>query len=192
MDTIRKQIKESLRTINLILEDTVLLQKVRESAGICSTALKNGNKIMLAGNGGSAADAQHLAAELVNRFGFDRPALAAIALTTDTSIITSISNDYGFEILFSRQLEAIGKKGDVLILLSTSGNSPDILNAIPEAGKKGIFTIGLTGSPGGKMSEKCDVILQIPSSDTPRIQEAHILLGHIICDLIENEIFKSK
>jgi D-sedoheptulose 7-phosphate isomerase len=182
MDTIRKQIKESLRTINLILEDTVLLQKVRESAGICSTALKNGNKIMLAGNGGSAADAQHLAAELVNRFGFDRPALAAIALTTD----------YGFEILFSRQLEAIGKKGDVLILLSTSGNSPDILNAIPEAGKKGIFTIGLTGSPGGKMSEKCDVILQIPSSDTPRIQEAHILLGHIICDLIENEIFKSK
>jgi D-sedoheptulose 7-phosphate isomerase len=192
METIRKQIKESLRTSNSILEDNVLLQSIEEAAGICCTSLKNGNKIMLAGNGGSAADSQHLAAELVNRFGFDRPALAAIALTTDTSIITSVSNDYGFETLFSRQVQAIGKKGDILILLSTSGNSQDILNAIPEARKAGIVTIGLTGSSGGKMVDMCDIILKIPSAETPRIQEAHILIGHIICDLIENEMFKIK
>jgi D-sedoheptulose 7-phosphate isomerase len=156
----------------------------------CSEALRNDKKIILAGNGGSAADAQHLAGELVNRFGFERPGLSAVAITTDTSVITSIANDYGFGRLFARQIQAIGKKGDVLVALSTSGNSANIIEGIKEAKKTGITTIGLTGRSGGKISQLCDLCLRIPSDDTPRIQEAHILIGHIICSIIENSLFK--
>jgi len=190
MDLIRKQIEESINVKELILKDKKILKSINEIAELCIKALKKGNKILFAGNGGSAADAQHLAGELVNRFGFDRPGLSAIALTTDSSVITSISNDYGFENLFSRQVQALGRKGDVLISLSTSGTSANIIKGIEEAKKAGITTVGMTGKSGGKMSGLCDICLMIPSEDTPRIQEAHILTGHILCSAIENAIFK--
>jgi D-sedoheptulose 7-phosphate isomerase len=189
MDFIRKQIEESLDIKKLILDDLLIQKTIKESAELCCVSLKNDKKIMFAGNGGSAADAQHLAGELVNRFGFERPGLSAIALTTDTSVMTSISNDSGFDNLFSRQVQALGKKGDVLIVLSTSGNSQNILEAIKEAKRIGISTIGLTGRSGGKMDLLCDVCLKVPSDETPRIQETHILIGHIICSLIENTLF---
>jgi D-sedoheptulose 7-phosphate isomerase len=192
METIRKQIEESINVKKLLLKDDEIPKSIRRAADLCTTSLKNGNKLILAGNGGSAADAQHLAGELVNRFGFERPGLSAIAITTDTSIITSISNDYGFERLFARQIEAIGKKGDVLISLSTSGSSANIVEGIKEAKKAGITTIGLTGRSGGKMAHLCDLCLMIPSDEAPRIQEAHILIGHIICSLVENSIFRKK
>jgi D-sedoheptulose 7-phosphate isomerase len=189
MNSIKKQIEDSLKVKNLLLEDENILKSIKESAELCCKALRNDKKIMLIGNGGSAADAQHLAGELVNRFGFERPGLAAIALTTDTSVITSISNDYGFEMLFSRQIQALGKTGDVLIALSTSGNSTNIIGGIEEAKRIGIMTIGLTGKSGGKMAHLCDICLKAPSDDTPRIQEAHILIGHIICSITENSLF---
>jgi D-sedoheptulose 7-phosphate isomerase len=192
MNEIRKQIEESINVKKLILDDKVILKSIKEVATICSRSLKKGNKIIFAGNGGSAADAQHLAGEMVNRFGFERPGLSAIAITTDTSIITSISNDYGFEKLFSRQIEAIGKKGDILISLSTSGNSANIIEGIKEAKRAGLTTIGLTGKSGGKMSHLCDLCLMIPSDETPRIQEAHILIGHIICSSVEISLFGNR
>jgi D-sedoheptulose 7-phosphate isomerase len=190
MDFVRKQIEESLKVKTLLLEDENILKSIKESSSLCCEAIRKDKKIIFAGNGGSAADAQHLAGELVNRFGFERPGLSAIALTTDTSVITSIANDYGFEKLFSRQIEAIGKKGDVLLACSTSGNSANIIEGLKEAKKTGIITIGLTGRSGGKMEQFCDLCIKVPSEDTPRIQEAHILIGHIICSLIENSLFK--
>lgn len=189
MDFIRKQIEESLKVKKLLLEDETIQKSIKKSVEHCCEALRNDKKIIFAGNGGSAADAQHLAGELINRFGFERPGLSAIAITTDTSVITSISNDYGFEKLFSRQVQALGKKGDVLLALSTSGNSANIIEGIKEAKRNGITTIGLTGRSGGKMSLLCDLCLKVPSIDTPRIQEAHILIGHIICSMIENSLF---
>lgn len=189
MDFIRKQIEESLKVKKLLLDDEKIQKSIKKSAELCCEALRNDRKIIFAGNGGSAADAQHLAGELVNRFGFDRPGLAAIAITTDTSVLTSISNDYGFNKLFARQIEAIGKKGDILISLSTSGNSVNILEGIKKAKKAHIITIGLTGKSGGKMNSLCDLVLKVPSEDTPRIQEAHIMIGHIICSMIENSLF---
>jgi D-sedoheptulose 7-phosphate isomerase len=155
----------------------------------CVNTIKQGGKLLVAGNGGSAADAQHFAGELVSRFYFDRPALPAIALTTDTSIITAISNDYGYERVFSRQIEALGCSGDVVIAISTSGNSENILQAISSAKKKAIFTIGLTGLNGGKMKNLCDVCLCMPSDSTPRIQECHIVIEHVLCAFIEEAIF---
>lgn len=192
MDIVRKQIEDSLKLKKMILDDETAVESITTAAAHCIKALRKGNKIILAGNGGSAADAQHIAGELVNRFGFERPGLAAIAITTDTSVITSISNDYGFNKVFARQIEAIGKKGDVFISFSTSGTSANILEAIREARAKGIFNIGFTGKSGGKMSKLCDLVLKVPSADTPRIQEVHILMGHIICSLIENGIFKKQ
>jgi D-sedoheptulose 7-phosphate isomerase len=189
MDFVHRQIEDSIKVKKLILEDKVIQKSIKEAVTICCRSLKKGNKIMFAGNGGSAADAQHLAGELINRFGFERPGLAAIAITTDTSILTSISNDYGFDMLFARQVEGIGKKGDVLVSLSTSGNSVNILEGIKEAKKAGIINIGLTGKSGGKMKSLCDIIIKVPSDDTPRIQEAHILIGHIICASVENTLF---
>jgi len=190
MEFIRKQIEESLKVKTLLLDDELFHKLIEESALRCCEALKNDKKIIFAGNGGSAADAQHLAGELVNRFGFERPGLSAIAITTDTSVITSIANDYGFERLFARQIQAIGKKGDILVAISTSGNSANIIEGIKEAKKIGITTIGLTGRSGGKISELCDLCFRIPSDETPRIQEAHILIGHIICSIIEKSLFK--
>lgn len=189
MDRIRKQILESVDVKRSLLENNDILQSISEAAELCISALRNGKKIMFAGNGGSAADAQHLAAELVNRFEFDRPALAAIAITTDTSVLTSVSNDYSFERVFARQIEAIGSEGDILIALSTSGNSVSIIEGLKTARAKNIPIIGLTGNSGGKMTSLCDISIKVPSERTTRIQESHILIGHILCSEIESAIF---
>ncbi|MBE0677013.1 MAG: SIS domain-containing protein [Bacteroidales bacterium] len=164
------------------------IQSLSELAEKCIAALKSGNKILLAGNGGSAADAQHLAAELVNRFMHERNAIAALALTTDTSILTSVGNDSGFDRIFSRQVEALGNRGDILILLSTSGTSTNILNAAATARKKGLITAGFTGMETNALTGLCDLVVHIPSQKTARIQEGHILAGHILCGLIETEL----
>lgn len=188
-EIINSQITSSINVKQAMLKNSLLLADIERAATMILEAYKTGHKTLLAGNGGSAADAQHIAAELVNRLHFDRPGLPSIAITTDTSIITSIGNDYGFEKLFSRQVQAMGTKGDVFIGISTSGNSENIINALIECKKSEIRTIGFTGSNFGKMDEFCDVCIKIPSSDTPRIQEAHILIGHIICTIIEEELF---
>jgi D-sedoheptulose 7-phosphate isomerase len=189
MDQIRKQIEESINLKKLVLSDDSMIKAIKTAADLCVDSLKDKHKILFAGNGGSAADAQHLAAELVNKFGFDRPGLAAIALTTDTSILTSISNDYGFLRLFARQIESLGQKGDILIAFSTSGSSANILEGIREAQTRGIKVIGFSGQFTDKMSPFCDVCISVPSLDTPRIQEIHIMIGHIICWAIENKMF---
>jgi len=164
-----------------------LLHFVKEAGDICVKALKNGNKIMLCGNGGSAADAQHIAAELSGRFKKERNPLAGIALTTDTSALTAIGNDYGYEYVFSRQLEAIAKDGDVLIAISTSGNSKNVIKAIESAKKLNVSVITLSGKDGGVMKNAGDVNIVIPSNDTPRIQEMHIMVGHMICAIIDDD-----
>ncbi|MGZ3756174.1 MAG: D-sedoheptulose 7-phosphate isomerase [Mucilaginibacter sp.] len=187
--TIVSQISSSIAVKQEILKNEALLNDIEQAASLVLNICKAGNKTLLAGNGGSAADAQHIAAEFVSRFYFDRPGIASIALTTDTSIITAIGNDYGYEKLFSRQIQALGNEGDVFIGISTSGNSPNIINGFLECKKKGIKTIGLTGITGGKMADLCDICIKVPSPETPRIQEAHILIGHIICCIVEEELF---
>lgn len=187
---INAQINEAQRVISAMLEDEKILTNLEKATQACIDSLKNGGKILFAGNGGSAADAQHMAGELVSRFAFDRPGLPAIALTTDTSILTAIGNDYGYERLFARQIQAHANKGDVFIGYSTSGKSPNILCAFEEARDRDVVCIGLTGNLGGRMRELCDHLLEVPSSYTPKIQEGHFILGHIICGLIEKAIFK--
>lgn len=187
---IKDQIKKSYETKQLIYENEDLVDKIKEVTTLCVELYKKGlNKTILAGNGGSAADAQHIAAELVGRYGFDRPSLASLALTTDTSNITAIGNDYGYDKIFSRQLEGMGQKGDIFIGISTSGNSKNIINAFECAKEKGIKTVALVGRDGGEMAKIADISLIVPSDSTPRIQESHILIGHIICDIIEKELF---
>src|SRR5258708_37318067 len=189
LDKVKPQIKESKKAKQAILKDPELLELIGKVAATVTNAYKNGKKTLLAGNGGSAADAQHIAGEFVSRFYFDRPGLASIALTTDTSILTAIGNDYGDEKLFARQLQALGSEGDVFIGISTSGNSPNILKALEVCKEKGIISVGLTGITGGKMADKCDICINVPSGETPRIQEAHILIGHIVCCIVEEELF---
>jgi D-sedoheptulose 7-phosphate isomerase len=174
---------DGLRTSN------ALMDTIEAIAGRCISALREGNKILFAGNGGSAADAQHLAGELVSKLMFDRPGLAALALTVDSSVMTAIGNDYGYEKLFSRQVDAIGRPGDVLIAISTSGRSPNVKLGLVEARRKNLVCIGFTGASGGDMPPLCDLVLQIPSNETPKIQEGHIVCGHIICALVERAIF---
>ena len=186
---IANQIKKSYETKRAIYNNRELMQLIKEVAKVTIEAYKRGNKTLIAGNGGSAADAQHIAGEFVSKFYFDRPGLASIALTTDTSIITAIGNDYGYEKLFSRQVQANGVEGDVFIGISTSGNSKNIVEALKECKDKGIITVGLTGESGGAMKELCDYCICVPSNETPRIQESHILIGHIICAVVEEEIF---
>ncbi len=159
------------------------------AAELCIEALRNNGKVLFAGNGGSAADAQPLAGELVSRFNYDRPGLAGIALTTDTSALTAIGNDYGYDYVFARQVEALGRQGDVFIGISTSGKSANVLRALDAAKAAGMRTIGFSGRSGGLMKERCDVALCVPSDHTPKIQEAHIVMGHTLCALIEREIF---
>ncbi|GAB3098539.1 D-sedoheptulose 7-phosphate isomerase [Lysobacter terrae] len=183
------QIEQSCRLMEQIRRDERLIAAVEEAAKVCMRALQGDGKLLLAGNGGSAADAQHIAAEFVSRFMFDRPGLPAIALTTDTSILTAIGNDYGYERLFARQIQALGRKGDVFIAYSTSGSSPNIVAALKEARERGLISIGLTGNRKGTMCELCDVLLEVPSADTPKIQEGHLLLGHTLTGLIENAFF---
>ncbi len=187
---IQDQIKKSYETKQAIYENEALLEKIEAVAKLCVKLYKESDKkTILAGNGGSAADAQHIAAELVGRYGFDRPSIPSLALTTDTSNLTAIGNDYGYDQVFSRQLEGMGQKGDIFFGISTSGNSQNIINAFASAKKKGITTVALVGRDGGKMAQMADIALVVPSDSTPRIQESHILIGHIICDIIEKELF---
>lgn len=183
------QVKKSIDVKQKLLDSQKLMDLIQEVALKCVEVYKNGNKTLIAGNGGSAADAQHIAGEFVSRFYFDRPGLASMALTTDTSIMTAIGNDYGYEKLFSRQVQANGVKGDMFIGISTSGNSANVIEALKECKEKGIITVGLTGEKGGKMAELCDYCIKVPSNETPRVQEAHILIGHIICAVVEEAIF---
>lgn len=164
-------------------------EKITEVAERIAHCLRSGCKVLLFGNGGSAADAQHMAAELVGRFSKDRAPLAAVSLATDTSILTAVGNDHGYDKIFSRQIEALGKPGDTVIAISTSGNSPSVLEAIDMAHSKDLFTVGFTGESGGKMKGHVDVLFQVPSSNTPRIQETHIVLGHIVCELVDRHLY---
>ena len=186
---IKNQIKKSYETKQDIYKNDDLVSKIEEVSKLCVELYKGSNKIILAGNGGSTADAQHIAAEMVGRYGFDRPSLPSLALTTDTSALTAIGNDYGYDKVFSRQLEGMGQKGDLFIGISTSGNSTNIINAFESAKDKGITTVALVGRDGGEMAKIADIALIVPSNSTPRIQESHILIGHILCDIIEQEIF---
>jgi len=191
-DAIIRAIGDSISVKKKILEDEGLVNSLHEIADECISAFRQGNRVLLAGNGGSAADAQHIAAEFVGRYAFDRPGLPAIALSTDTSMLTAIGNDYGFDRIFCRQLEANGSKGDVFIGISTSGNSPNVTAALQRARELDIITIGLTGHSGGEMQSLCDYCIQVPSMSTPRIQESHIMLAHIICELVENTLFSGQ
>jgi len=187
--SIRNQLAETRAIYEAMEQDTAIHAAVEAASEACLKALRNGNKILLAGNGGSAADAQHVAGEYVSRFAFDRPGLPAIALTTDSSVLTAIGNDYGYEQVFSRQVQALGRPGDVFIGISTSGKSPNILKALEEAGKRGVVRIGMSGNKRGPMAELCEVLIEVPSSYTPRIQEGHIALSHIICGVVEEAYF---
>lgn len=186
---IKEELQKTRELLTDMLANEALLQTVEAIAKCCIQALQNGKKIMFAGNGGSAADSQHLAAELVCRISYNRPGIAALALTTDTSTLTAVGNDYSFTYLFARQVEALGQPGDVLIAISTSGKSPNVLQALEAARSKGVVPIGLTGYASPEMAERCELVLNLPSHETPKIQEGHIILGHIICTLIEEALY---
>jgi D-sedoheptulose 7-phosphate isomerase len=187
-----EQIRATQRIMGDMLDDSALLSRAEDAARACIKCVQLGGKVLLAGNGGSAADAQHMAGEFVSRFAFDRPGMAAVALTTDTSILTAIGNDYGYEKIFARQIHAIGRTGDVFIGYSTSGKSPNVLEAFRVAREVGLICIGFTGNRGGAMRDLCHHLLEVPSAETPKIQEGHLVLGHIVCGLIEHEMFGSK
>jgi D-sedoheptulose 7-phosphate isomerase len=189
MDYVQAELAKTRAVIEALAADPGLPPLINRIAETCVAALARGNKVLLCGNGGSAADAQHLAGELVSRFMFDRPGLPAFALTTDSSVMTAIANDYGYEHVFARQVEAVGTKGDVLVALSTSGRSPNILAALRTAREKGIATIGFTGRTGGDMPSLCDIVYRAPADETPKIQEGHIVVGHIVCGVVERAIF---
>ena len=183
--TIEQHIHQSIDTKQQILASDDFMAAIENAANLCKEAISNGNKVLIAGNGGSAADAQHIAAELVGRFEAERASMPSIALTTDTSALTAIANDYGYDRVFSRQLEGLGQSGDVFIGISTSGNSANVIKAVEVAKEKQIKTILFTGGTGGKLQDMCDLTLCVPSSRTATIQESHIMIGHIICALIE-------
>lgn len=186
---IEQKMRRAVEVTTALAADAALAEQLRVCAEKCVSSLNSGGKLLLAGNGGSAADAQHIAAEFVSRFAFDRPGLSAIALTTDTSILTAVGNDYGYETLFSRQIQALGRDGDILIAYSTSGRSPNILKGLDAARERGIFRIGMSGETGGQMAERCDILLRAPSTDTAEIQQCHAVLGHILTGLVERDIF---
>jgi D-sedoheptulose 7-phosphate isomerase len=189
-DPIDTHLKHSLAALERASGDATLLAVARAIAAAMISALRSGNKILLAGNGGSAADAQHIAAEIIGRYKQDRPAYAAIALTTDTSALTAIANDYGFEQMFARQVEGLGQRGDVLLALSTSGRSPNILAALRAARERGLVTVGFTGQKGEAMGALCDHLLVSPSDDTPVVQQIHLTIAHGICDAIEQTLMR--
>jgi D-sedoheptulose 7-phosphate isomerase len=186
---IKEIIQTSIDTKQLILNDDALLGKIEAVTNKIANAFRNGNKVLFCGNGGSAADAQHLAAEFSGRFYTDREPLFAEALHVNTSYLTAVANDYSYDVVYSRLVKGMGRKGDVLIAFSTSGNSSNIINALEQANSIGMTTIGFTGETGGKMKAICEYLINVPSKDTPRIQESHILLGHIICQLVEEQLF---
>lgn len=189
---IRKQIKESIELKNRVLEDGSLIENLENGVYLVVDTYRAGGKVLFCGNGGSAADAQHLAAELSGRFYLDRPPLNAEALHVNSSFVTATANDLSFDKIFERMLRAIGKKGDVLVAFSTSGNSPNILLALKAANSMGVKTIGFTGAGGGSMGRYCDILFKVPSEDTARIQELHMLLGHILCEHVESILFSEK
>jgi D-sedoheptulose 7-phosphate isomerase len=189
LERVSRSIEASIATHERLLGDADVLSAIATVSDIVLGALLQRHKVLLFGNGGSAADAQHIAAEFVGRFNFDRPALPALALSVNTSCVTAIGNDYGFDQVFSRQIEALGAPGDVAIGLSTSGNSPNVLRALLVAKKMGLHAVGLTGSSGGKLKEAVDYCICVPSNETPRIQECHILVGHVVSQLVEETIF---
>ncbi len=186
---IKEIITKSIEVKEQILTDENFLLKVQQAVDTVTAAFKNGNKVLFCGNGGSAADAQHLAAEFSGRFYKDRAALPSEALHCNTSYLTAVANDYSYDVIYARIIEGIGHKGDVLFGISTSGNSANIVKAFESAKIKGMITIGFTGATGGILKEGCDILLNVPSFDTPRIQESHILLGHIICQFVEQNLF---
>ena len=188
---IKSRIQDSIHVKQLMLADEQFLQKLSTVVDVVSTAFKNGKKVLFAGNGGSAADAQHLAAEFSGRFYKDRKALPAEALHCNTSYLTAVANDYSYDVIYARLVDGIGLEGDVLIGISTSGNSVNILHAFETARSKNMITIGFTGASGGKMKDVSDYLFNVPSNVTPRIQESHILIGHIICELVEQQVFPS-
>lgn len=188
-EKIKQIISSSISTKQQLLNDDIFLKKILQSVDQIVAAFTAGNKVLFCGNGGSAADAQHLAAEFSGRFYKDRKALPAEALHCNTSYLTAVANDYSYDVIYSRLIEGIGNKGDILIGLSTSGNSNNILKAFEVCKQKSITTIALTGASGGKMNDVCDVLLNVPSTNTPRIQESHIMIGHIICELVEEKLF---
>ncbi|MBW8850593.1 MAG: D-sedoheptulose 7-phosphate isomerase [Xanthomonadales bacterium] len=183
------RLERAVAVMQALAADASIRDQLATCAARCVESMRSGHKLLLAGNGGSAADAQHIAAEFVSRFAFDRPGLPAIALTTDTSILTAIGNDYGYEKVFERQLQALGAAGDVFIAYSTSGRSPNVLAGLREARARGVYCIGLTGAGEGAMAPLCDVLLRVPSTDTAEIQQGHAVLGHILCGLVEDAMF---
>ncbi len=184
-----KSIQDSISTKQLFIDDENNIRLIKETAEHCISTFKNDGKVLLCGNGGSAADAQHIAAELSGRLNYDRDPLYAEALHVNSSYVTAVANDYSYDDIYSRMIKAAGKKGDVLIGISTSGNSANVVNALKEAKKQGMITIGLTGLTGGKIDEIADICIKVPSKNTARIQEVHILIGHVICEEIENTLF---
>ncbi|MBO7115316.1 MAG: D-sedoheptulose 7-phosphate isomerase [Bacteroidaceae bacterium] len=192
MRNIKEEISQSIATKQAILDSPELIAKIGQAAQMMTEAYQAGHSALLAGNGGSAADAQHLAGELVNQFYFARPGIPAHSLSTDTSVMTAIGNDIGYKYLFSRQVEAQGSEGDVFIGISTSGNSENIIEALKVCRAKGIKSIGLTGNKPCKMDDLADICIKVPSDITPRIQESHILIGHIICAIVEENLFGKK
>lgn len=188
-DLIAKQLRETVDVLSQVATDRNLQENLLHAAEQTADSLRRGHKLMVAGNGGSAADAQHLVAEFVSRLVENRPALRAVALTTDSSILTAVGNDYGYECVFARQIEALGQRGDVFLAISTSGNSPNILCALEQARSTGVMTIGLTGQGGGRMADLCDYCLRMPSTVTMKIQEAHLAMEHIFCMLVEQMYF---
>ena len=189
-DFVGAHLKQSLAALERVTQDAALRATARSIAAHIGAALRSGYKLLIVGNGGSAADAQHIAAEIVGRYKQDRPAYAAIALTTDTSALTAISNDYGFEQVFARQVEGLGQRGDVLLALSTSGRSPNILAALRTARERGLVTIGFTGTKGEALGAHCDHLLVAPSDDTPVVQQIHLTIAHAICDEIEQTMMR--
>ena len=188
-DYINVELTKTLAAVTAVARSAALRTQLEDAASVCIAALRDGRKILFAGNGGSAADAQHLAGELVSRFAYDRPGLPAFSLATDTSVLTAIGNDYGYERLFARQIEAVGTAGDVLIGLTTSGRSRNVLLAFESAHQRGLKTIAFTGERGLLEEAHCEIILRAPSAETPKIQEVHIILGHVLCGLIERALF---
>lgn len=188
-DLIRRNISDSISVKQKLLQNDTILTEITKVVDLIVEAFNNGNKLLFCGNGGSAADAQHLAAEFSGRYYLNRPPLHAEALHTDTSFMTAVSNDFSFDEVYARLIQGIGKQGDILIGMSTSGNSKNVIKALEEAKKKNIITIGFTGKPNGNMKPYCDFLINIPSDDTPRIQECHLMLGHAICELVEKELF---
>ena len=189
MSRIKEAIQQSIETKQNILKDTDLLKVIEDVAHACATAFCNGNKVLFCGNGGSAADAQHLAAEFSGRFYYDRPPLPSEALHVNTSYLTAVANDYSYDEVYSRIVKGMGKEGDILIGLSTSGNSKNVLRAFEVANEIGMLTVAFTGESGGKMKDVVDFLINVPSGDTPRIQESHIMIGHIICESVESSLF---